>query len=58
MAFMMTASDALHNFTDGLAIGAAFAKSAAAGVAVSIAVVCHELPHEVGKLILCFGGGA
>lgn len=48
VAFVVVVSDALHNFADGLAIGAGFAKSIPAGVAVSIAVICHELPHEVG----------
>ena len=41
--------DALHNFIDGLAIGAAFVESTLTGVSVSLAVFCEELPHELGK---------
>lgn len=50
VAYMVIAGDALHNFVDGLAIGAAFADSYEAGLAISIAVICHELPHELGEL--------
>ncbi len=41
--------DGVHNFADGMAIGAAFTVDWQFGVAVSIAVFCHELPQELGK---------
>lgn len=40
--------DGLHNFTDGMAIGAAFAANIAGGFSTAVAVFCHELPHELG----------
>ena len=46
VAWMVVFGDALHNFIDGLAIGAAFAESVLTGVSVSLAVFCEELPHE------------
>ncbi|ESO04228.1 hypothetical protein HELRODRAFT_99689 [Helobdella robusta] len=54
---MLTIGDGLHNFTDGLAIGASFAASNSAGLSTSIAVFCHELPHEFGDAALMLSAG-
>lgn len=49
VAWMVVLGDGLHNFTDGMAIGAAFSANIAGGFSTAIAVLCHELPHELGN---------
>lgn len=50
LPYLITLGDAVHNFADGLAVGAAFASSWKTGLATSLAVFCHEVPHELGEL--------
>lgn len=54
VAWMVILGDGIHNFSDGLAIGAAFANGVTGGISTSVAVLCHELPHEIGELLLSF----
>uniref|UniRef100_G3TDV4 Zinc transporter ZIP6 n=1 Tax=Loxodonta africana TaxID=9785 RepID=G3TDV4_LOXAF len=49
LAWMVIMGDGLHNFSDGLAIGAAFTEGLSSGLSTSVAVFCHELPHELVK---------
>lgn len=57
VAFMVILGDGLHNITDGLAIGAAFAADPVTGMATSFAILCHELPHELGDFALLLQTG-
>ncbi|XP_058461134.1 zinc transporter foi [Malaya genurostris] len=57
VAFMVILGDGLHNVTDGLAIGAAFAADPVTGMATSFAILCHELPHELGDFALLLQTG-
>lgn len=57
VAFMVILGDGLHNITDGLAIGAAFAADPVTGMATSLAILCHELPHELGDFALLLQTG-
>merc|ERR1712004_104468 len=56
-SLMVIVGDAVHNFADGLAVGAAFSLSLAAGFSTSVAVLYHELPHEVGDFALLLSQG-
>jgi len=49
--------DALHNFFDGLIIAGSFLVSLPLGIATVVAVVAHEIPHEIGNFgILIYAG--
>ncbi|MBT4277144.1 ZIP family metal transporter [Candidatus Falkowbacteria bacterium] len=56
-AFMNLFGDAVHNFIDGLIIGASFMMSIPAGIATTIAVALHEIPQEIGDFGVLLHGG-
>ena len=51
------AADFSHNFTDGLAIGASFLASNRLGMVTTVAVVIHEIPHEIGDFAILVKSG-
>ncbi|XP_049583584.1 zinc transporter ZIP10 [Syngnathus scovelli] len=57
IAWMVIMGDGMHNFSDGLAIGAAFSANLTGGLSTSVAVFCHELPHELGDFAVLLKAG-
>lgn len=54
---LVVVGDTLHNAIDGVAIGAAFLVSPAAGVGAALAVAAHEIPQEIGDFSILLGRG-
>ncbi|OTF74652.1 zinc transporter ZIP4-like protein [Euroglyphus maynei] len=57
LALIITISDSIHNLLDGVAIGISFSRSISGGISTSIAVFCHELPHEFGDFAVMLSTG-
>lgn len=49
--------DGLHNFIDGILIGAAFLTDIHLGIVTSLAVAAHEIPQEVGDFAVLLHSG-
>lgn len=49
--------DAVHNLIDGVVIASTFLVSVRAGIAVSVAVIAHEVPQEIGDFALLIDYG-
>lgn len=45
---MIVFGDGVHNFIDGLIIGAGYLAGVEVGIATTIAVILHEIPQEIG----------
>ena len=56
-AVLNMVADAAHNFTDGMAIAAAYQVSRSTGTVMTVAVFFHEIPHEVGDFAVLLKQG-
>ncbi|PIK62403.1 putative zinc transporter SLC39A7-like isoform X3 [Apostichopus japonicus] len=55
--FLNLAADCMHNFTDGLAIGASFLVGRPLGIVTTITILLHEVPHEIGDFAILVQSG-
>lgn len=54
---MVLIGDALHNFTDGIMIAAAFLADPGLGILTGLAIVAHEIPQEVSDFVVLLNAG-
>ena len=57
VGYLNLGSDAIHNLIDGLTLGVAWTDSVDLGVATLIAVICCELPQELGDFGVLVSAG-
>jgi len=50
-------SDSIHNFIDGIIIGASYLISIEVGIATTIAIILHEIPQEIGDFGILLHAG-
>jgi len=50
-------ADATHNFTDGLALASSFQAGTVIGMTTMVAVLLHEIPHEIGDFAILLQSG-
>jgi zinc and cadmium transporter len=56
-ASMMLAADSVHNFIDGIIIATAFLSSTSLGISVTLAIMLHEIPQELGDSAILMHAG-
>ena len=54
---MVLVADGVHNFADGMMIGASFLISTEVGISTAIAIALHEVPQEIGDYALLLHAG-
>lgn len=56
-AYLNLISDFTHNFLDGMAISVAFKKNINLGIATTIGIMFHEIPHEISDFAILIKSG-
>ncbi|XP_046835180.1 protein catecholamines up [Vespa crabro] len=55
--YLNLVADFLHNFTDGLAIGASYLAGNTIGYVTTFTILLHEVPHEIGDFAILVQSG-
>ena len=56
VGWLIIIGDAIHNFADGLALGASASVSISLAISTTIAEIFHEVPHELSEYIVVSSG--
>lgn len=56
-AYLILIGDGIHNFVDGILVASAFLTDVHLGIVISVAVVAHEIPQELGDFVVLLNGG-
>jgi zinc and cadmium transporter len=54
---MIVVGEAIHNFSDGILIAAAFLTDRNLGLVTAFAIIAHEIPQEVGDFLVLLHSG-
>ena len=55
--YLNLVANCTDNFTHGLAIAASYVASPAVGLLTTLAILCHEIPHEIGDFAILLNSG-
>lgn len=57
LAKLSIIGDAVHNFLDGIVIGASFLLNPLVGIASTVAIILHEIPQELSDIAILYYSG-
>lgn len=57
LAYLTLIGDGVHNFVDGAVIAGAYLVSVPLGITTTLAVIAHEIPHELSDFMILLHGG-
>ncbi len=57
VGFMSAMGESVHNFIDGIVIASSYLASFPIGISTTLAVVFHEIPHEIGNFAVLLHSG-
>ncbi|EKD87586.1 MAG: hypothetical protein ACD_36C00013G0004 [uncultured bacterium] len=57
VGYLSLIGDGIHNFVDGTIIAAAFLVSTPLGISATLAVIAHEIPHELADFTILLHSG-
>ncbi len=57
LAYLTLIGDGIHNFVDGAVIAGSYLVSVPLGISTTIAVIAHEIPHELSDFLVLIHGG-